>query len=156
MSTAPLRTHRGPLIGALVRMLHQSNTERLARWLAGSRYRDLQPAHAAAIQPLWQAPEGLRITALAGRARVTKQSMSALIDHLEACGYVERVADPDDARATLVRLTGRGRAYGRAVREFGRDLEADWARRVGARRMAELCATLELLEESLREGEPAP
>jgi DNA-binding MarR family transcriptional regulator len=79
--------------------------------------------------------------------------MSALIDHLEARGYVERVTDPDDARATRVRRTVRGRAYARAVRAFGREMEKDWARRVGAKRMEELRATLTLLNESLRSDE---
>jgi DNA-binding MarR family transcriptional regulator len=137
------------LLGALLRIVHQASAERHASWLAGSAFSDLQPAHSAAIQPLWQMPEGTRLTALARLARITKQSMSALVDHLEARGYVERVRDPEDARATLVRLTARGRAYGRAVRAFARSVEEDWARRIGAQRVEELRGALELLRESL-------
>src|SRR5512146_435680 len=127
MSSA--NTDRNPLLGALLRVATQAATERFSAWLAASGYRDLQPAHSAAIQPLWEMPAGARITTLARSARITKQSMSALVDHLEATGYVERVEDPDDARATRVRLTARGRAYGKAVRAFGRMLEAEWAER---------------------------
>ena len=90
---------------------------------------------------------------LARAARITKQSMSALVDHLEKAGYVERVEDPHDARASLVRLTSRGRAFGRAVRTFVHGVEADWAERVGARRMEELRAALELLRASLLASE---
>jgi DNA-binding MarR family transcriptional regulator len=90
-------------------------------------------------------PEGARITTLARAARITKQSMSALVAELESAGYVERVEDPDDARAMRVRLTAQGRAYGRAVRAFSRQIEAEWAATVGAQRIADLCATLELV-----------
>ena len=71
--------------------------------------------------------------------------MSALIADLEAAGYVERVDDPDDARASRVRLTAHGRAYGRAVRAFARNIETEWAEQIGAQRVEELRATLQLL-----------
>jgi hypothetical protein len=44
-----------------------------------------------------------------------------------------------------VRLTARGRAYGKAVRAFALSVEADWSERIGAQRIEELRATLELL-----------
>jgi DNA-binding MarR family transcriptional regulator len=147
---------RGPLLGALLRLVTQASGEQLARWLASSGYGDLQPAHSAAIQPLWDLPDGARITTLARAARITKQSMHALVDHLEKRGYVERVPDPDDARAVRVRLTARGRAFARAVRGFSRQLEADWAARVGARRVEDLRATLDLLRRSFAADEAKP
>jgi DNA-binding MarR family transcriptional regulator len=90
-------------------------------------------------------PEGARLTQLARASRITKQSMSALVDDLEGWGYVERVADPDDARAIRVRLTAQGRSYAQAARAFARNVETDWAKRIGARRVAELRKTLEML-----------
>jgi DNA-binding MarR family transcriptional regulator len=149
MSSTTSKSNRGPLLGALLRIIYQANNEKLERWLATSGFDNIQPAHSAAIQPLWDAPEGARITTLARAARITKQSMSALVDQLESAGYVERVADPDDARATRVSLTARGRAFGRAVRAFGRSLEAEWAERIGTERVEELRATLELLRSSV-------
>src|SRR5262249_24550754 len=103
--------------------------------------------------PLWDLPEGSRLTTLARSARITKQSMSALVDHLEAAGYVERAPDPDDARASRVHLTARRRAFRRAIRAFVRGVEADWAERIGARRFEELRTALELLRRSLLAGE---
>jgi DNA-binding MarR family transcriptional regulator len=138
-------TNRGPLLGALLRLASQAMTERFNRWIESSEFEGIQPAHSAAIQPLWEAHDGARITALARASRITKQSMSALIADLEAAGYVERVDDPDDARASRVRLTTRGRAYGRAVRAFARGIEAEWAEQIGAQRVEELRATLQLL-----------
>jgi DNA-binding MarR family transcriptional regulator len=138
-------TNRGPLLGALLRLASQAMNERFNRWIESSEFAGIQPAHSAAIQPLWEAHDGARITALARASRITKQSMSALIADLEAAGYVERVDDPDDARASRVRLTAHGRAYGRAVRAFARSIESEWAEQIGAQRVEELRATLLLL-----------
>ena len=140
-----LKSDRGPMLGALLRVASQAMTERFNRWIESSGFAGIQPAHSAAIQPLWETTDGARITALARASRITKQSMSALIADLETAGYVERIDDPDDARATRVRLTPHGRAYGRAVRAFARNIEAEWAEQIGAQRVEELRATLELL-----------
>ena len=141
---------RRPTLGALFRLVHAALVQEYARWLAASPYRDVQPAHAAVIQPLWPSPQGARLTDLARTAGITKQSMGALVDSLAQAGYVERVADPDDRRAQRIRLTARGRAYARDVRRFGRELETRLAAPVGARRLEELRATLAQLLESLR------
>ena len=145
MSSPTSKLDQGPYLGALVRLAAQYMNERLTRWIAVSGFEGVQPAHSAAIQPLWDQPMGARITTLARASRITKQSMSALVSDLDAAGYVERVADPNDARATRVRLTARGRAYGRAVRAFSRSVEADWAERVGTQRIEELRSALEEL-----------
>ena len=138
-------TNRRPHLPALLRLASQAMTEQLTDWIAASGFAGVQPAHSAVFQPLWQLPEGARITTLARASRITKQSMSTLIADLEAAGYVERIEDPDDARATRVRLTARGRAYSKAVRGFALSIEADWAKHVGAQRIEELRATLDLL-----------
>ena len=53
--------------------------------------------------------DGTRVGVLAERAHVTKQAMAQLVAHLEEHGYLERVTDPGDRRAKLVRATERGR-----------------------------------------------
>jgi DNA-binding MarR family transcriptional regulator len=148
MSITDEKTGR-PHLGALIRLAAQFMNERFATWIADSGFKGVQPAHSAVIQPLWGAPQGMRSTALAQASRMTKQSMSALINDLEQGGYVERVDDPEDARASRVRLTARGRAYGRAVRTFARSIEAEWARHIGAQRVEELCTTLDMLRTSM-------
>ncbi len=145
MSSSASRSNTAPLLGALLRLASQFMSEKFSKWIATSGFKGVQPAHSAAIQPLWEQHEGARITELARSARMTKQSMSTLVSDLEAAGYVERVGDPKDARATRVRLTAQGRSYARAVRAFARSIETDWAQRIGSQRIEELCATLELL-----------
>src|SRR5512146_295596 len=116
MSSMSSKTDRGPLLGALLRIPNQALNERTTRWLSEAGHGDVQLAHLAVIQPLWDAPEGLRLTALARAGRITKQSMGALVEHLEHAGYVERVADPDDARAVRISLSAKGQKFGRAIR----------------------------------------
>ena len=50
----------------------------------------------------------LRLGELAERSRVSQPTMTKAIARLEPQGHVERVADPTDARATLLRVTPAG------------------------------------------------
>ncbi len=87
-------------------------------------------------------PEGSRVTDLAEQARVTKQSAAFLVEQLEAAGYVERVPDPSDGRARLVRLTSRAqRVVQAADAEVERAL-AEWADHVGEGRLRQMHQTL--------------
>ncbi|HEY2298026.1 MAG TPA: MarR family transcriptional regulator [Jatrophihabitans sp.] len=52
----------------------------------------------------------LRISDLAEREAVSQPGMTSLVNRLEAAGQAERVADPTDGRAALVRITDAGRA----------------------------------------------
>jgi DNA-binding MarR family transcriptional regulator len=69
--------------------------------------------------------------------RYSQPGLSRLVQRMEADGLVERRADPDDGRATVLQMTRAGRArfvradliYTDAVREhFGRHLEPAEAR----------------------------
>jgi MarR family protein len=67
-----------------------------------------------------------RLTDLAAVARMTKQSVGALVDHFEAAGYVERVQDREDARVKAIRLTSRGRHAAQAIAGIGAQIETEW------------------------------
>ena len=134
----------------MFRLIHSAMAQEYARWLETTNYHDIHPAHAFVLQPLWQAPEGKRLTTLAAAANITKQSAGALVDSLVASGYVERVPDPEDARAIRIRLTAYGRRYTRDVRGFGHELEARLARQLGTSRIRNLRSTLDLLRKALQ------
>lgn len=51
-----------------------------------------------------------RVSELAVREGMTQPGATLLVNRLTEAGYAERVADPTDRRAVLVRITGRGRA----------------------------------------------
>ncbi|MCA9564962.1 MAG: MarR family transcriptional regulator [Myxococcales bacterium] len=53
--------------------------------------------------------EGIRLTKLADRMGVSKQAVQLLVDELEGMGVFERVPDPGDGRAKLIRWTDVGR-----------------------------------------------
>ena len=92
-------------------------------------------------------PEGTRLTVLAEAAQVTKQTAGFLVDQLEKAGYVERVPDPTDGRARLVRVTEKAQsAVPVANAEMAR-IEAEWEQHVGKRRMGQLREALEKLGE---------
>ena len=80
---------------------------------------------------------------------MTKQSMAQLVAHLEAHGYVERVPDPADGRAKLVRATARGREVFAVVRAFIADLDARLDERMGTARVEQLRALLEELDAAI-------
>jgi DNA-binding MarR family transcriptional regulator len=87
-------------------------------------------------------PDGDRTTELARKASMTKQSMGYLVDQLENAGYVERVIDPSDARAFIIRRTKVGWAYNRAAAEEVAQLQEEWARLLGPVKMKQLKALL--------------
>ena len=129
------------MLGALLRIPFQAVTARVAADLAASGFADLRPAHLSVFQHL--DPTGSRLTDLAARAQVTKQSMGALVDDLERWGYVERVADATDGRVRLIRRTERGWAVERAARASIRAFEEEWGRRIGPERMRQFRGVLE-------------
>jgi len=91
--------------------------------------------------------EGIRVTDLAEQAGVTKQTAGALVDDLEANGYVTRKPDPADARARLVVLTDRGETLcATAAAEIAK-VEAEWRAHLGAKAYNELRAALVSLRE---------
>ena len=92
---------------------------------------------------------GTRIGVLADRAGVTRQAMSQLVDELERKGYVARAPDPEDRRAKLVQLTDRGWDCIRCGQSHIRDIEREYAARLGRARFDHL---VELLDDLQPEG----
>ena len=131
----------GFLLGALLLIPAETLTKRVFEGFAAAGFPELRPAHIPVFQLL--KPNGDRITDLAARARTTKQAMGYLVAHLEACGYVERVPDPSDGRAQLVRRTQRGWEVNRAARRLVKEVQDDWAVQMGAARMQQLLLLLQ-------------
>ena len=104
---------------------------------------EIRPSHGCVFGGVER--EGSRLTDLAERARLTKQSVGEIVSNLEGLGYVERIPDPDDKRAKLVRLTPQGEEVQRAAREIFAQIETEWGKRIGKQKVAQLRATLEEL-----------
>jgi len=69
----------------------------------------LSLAKLMALRALSEAGESLPLGQLADRLACVKSNITQLVDRLEADGFVERQADPNDRRTRLAALTAPGR-----------------------------------------------
>jgi DNA-binding MarR family transcriptional regulator len=124
----------------------------LARSLALG-HTGLRPAHARLMVFLgW---EGSRTSEMARALDVSKNAVGQLVSELEELGYVERVPDPRDGRAKIVRYTAQGVEMMADALVIGGQLNAEIAGVIGAQRLAELSSTLADICRLLKLG-PAP
>jgi DNA-binding MarR family transcriptional regulator len=134
-------------LAILLREPFRTMSEQLVQRLAERGHPDVRFAHGNVFQFLDD--DGTHVSLLAERAQVSKQAMAQLVAHLEAHGYVERVADPDDRRAKLVRATDRGRDVYAVAREFVAEVEARLTERVGEAKLRRLRALLAEVDAAL-------
>jgi len=92
-------------------------------------------------------PAGSRLTELAEAAQLTKQTVGSIVDQLELAGYVQRVVDPDDARARLVVITDRGKELIELSIPVVGEIERAWEAYLGAARFQQLRKSLQALGE---------
>ena len=133
---------RPPMIALLNAAFDEFRAE-LSKRVQAAGYADIRPGHGCVFGTI--DPEGSRLTDLAERANMTKQSVGEAASDLEARGYVERVPDPEDGRAKIIRLTDRGREAQAIGRGLIDDLEREWAERYGDERVAALREALEAI-----------
>lgn len=88
---------------------------------------------------------GTRATDLAKRMGVTKQAVGQLLDEIEVLGVIERVPDPADRRARLVRFTEKGRAGLLVGLGVLAGIERELVEQVGAEAIARLKEDLAVL-----------
>jgi len=117
------------------------------------RGHELRPSTAQVIPNL--PPDGLRMSELAARLRLTLQRAGQLVGELEEVGYLERVPDPSDGRAKRVIFTRRGRTLIRDIDEITRATTEHFASQVGKDRFKLLCELLEELDVAIN-GLDAP
>ena len=119
----------------------------------------LQAVHAAGFDDIRESwiqllrhsePDGVRSSVLAERLGVTRQAAGQLVNELESHGYLERLPDPTDGRAKLVRMTDRGLAAWATGLEALAALQRDLADELGSTTLSSLnthgAALLDALE----------
>ena len=130
----PLRPEENPSaeerVVTLISLLRRTNhrmVDEITERLEESGFPDSPPS----FHPIFENidPEGTRLTVLASRAGLTHQSVGEVVVELERRGYVERIRDPSDGRARLVRLTDDGRALVRAAIQHIGAIEQEWTSR---------------------------
>jgi DNA-binding MarR family transcriptional regulator len=128
---------------SVARQLRQVNREALAPW-------DVTPSQFRAVDTLVRHGP-LRLSELSELLRIAPRSATEVVDALAERGLAERLPDPHDRRATLVRLTERGTELATAIRA-ARDAGTEgYFDRLSAADRAELTRILR----ALRAAEPA-
>ena len=93
--------------------------------IAAAGFGDVRPGHGCVFGTI--EPEGSRLTDLAERARMTKQTVGRSDDRPRAAGLRRARPDPRDGRAKIIRLTARGRE----AQSVGRKLIEETETRLG-------------------------
>ncbi|MGF1465057.1 MAG: MarR family winged helix-turn-helix transcriptional regulator [Sandaracinaceae bacterium] len=153
LSTAALLRFRRGHLGRLLREVSRDFSLRLDARLAALGHRGVKPAHTQVFTALPLA--GARLTELADRVGITKQSMGVLVRELVRLGYLERQPDPRDGRASVIRFSPRGVALLEDAVAATRTVEAEYATAIGEARVAELRGALADLVEALGLDVPA-
>jgi DNA-binding MarR family transcriptional regulator len=97
-------------LGFLLAKAMQRWNELLVERFITEGYGDIRPSYGSVLLPLYEG-DGLRMGELAHRSGLSKQTMTELVRRLERDALIERRPDPNDARASLVFLTPRSRAF---------------------------------------------
>ena len=108
----------------------------------------LQPAHQAVLTHL--RVSGARLTELARRASMSKQAMGQLVDEVERLGYVERISDPADGRAKIVRFTRAGLELIKDGTDIAAAIQREYAKLIGKKKLDLLRGILEELHSKTR------
>ncbi|WP_461466071.1 MarR family winged helix-turn-helix transcriptional regulator [Melaminivora sp.] len=135
-SDAWRQTHLGRLLGHALRRFDARVLQLMAQdvqvplALSNLAARDqISAAHIHITRHLSLA--GDRLTVLAQRAGMAKQSMADLVDQCEAWGLVQRQPDPLDARARILRFTALGQEWLEAFQRAVTQAEAEFRAEVG-------------------------
>jgi DNA-binding MarR family transcriptional regulator len=137
-----------PLIGLLLRLLHQHYSEDIHTALREAGFGDIRPTHANVFP--FVPPDGITVSELAELAGVRKQTMAEAVDQLERMGYVERRPNPGDRRSRLVFLTERGASVKPVTHATAAGVEEHWAELTSPEELEALRAALLHLLTELR------
>jgi DNA-binding MarR family transcriptional regulator len=131
-------------IGFLLAKASQHWNELLYERFVAAGFPDVRPSYGSILVPLFE-EDGLRMSELAARARLSKQTMTTMVRLLERDGLVERRADSSDGRASLVFLTERGRSFRPVAEETLAKLDRLVVRTLTARGRDDVQAALRVL-----------
>jgi DNA-binding MarR family transcriptional regulator len=125
-----------PLIGALLRVPFETVRDRMLAGLHERGFTDLVAAHLDVFQ--YPGPENQRPLQLAAQTSMSKQALNYLLGQLQQLGYLTRETDDHDQRSKRIRLTSKGHAAIKAIREIVQDVEQEWEQKLGPRKFAQL------------------
>jgi DNA-binding MarR family transcriptional regulator len=95
---------------------------------------------------------GSRLTELADNAGLTKQAVGEAVAELEQLGYTERIPDPTDRRAKIIKLTPLGLEACLTGRSLFAEIEREWAEEFGHDLVAALREAAEKISAAERQA----
>jgi DNA-binding MarR family transcriptional regulator len=143
---------RTPSTATLLLQAFQRLVDELVADLHQAGYIDIRSAHSRVFEHL--PAKGARVARMAQEAQMTQQSMTELVEYLERRGYIERLPDPSDGRAKLVRLTRSGKKLSAKGDEIMDRIDAGWEARLGKRRLRDMRSALRDVLESYSRQKP--
>src|SRR3954447_610212 len=129
MTTEPLIPQRRP-IAALLNEVKMAAVRRLFERLREEGFEHVREGHGCVFGFI-DVENGSRLTELAESAGLTKQAVGEAVAELEELGYAERLPDPTDKRAKIIKLTPRGVDACLSGRRLFSEIEREWADEVG-------------------------
>ena len=123
------KNQAGADLGILVLVGYQGFVRQLHDDMTTHGYDDLGRSDGIVMRVLHGSAR--TVSELSGLLEITPQGTAQIVEDMERRGYVVRRPSPDDARARLVELSGRGRAAIAAARAFHRSFETRMRRRHG-------------------------
>jgi DNA-binding MarR family transcriptional regulator len=111
-------------LGFLLAKASQRWNELLYDKFVAAGFPEVRPSYGSLLIPLYE-EDGLRMGEIAGRARLSKQTITTMVRLAERDGLVDRRPDPDDGRASRIYLTARARSFRRVAEDALTAL--DWA-----------------------------
>ncbi len=130
-------------IGILLALAYQEFVRELRETHERLGYDDLGRSDGVVFRALVGRP--MTTSDLAVRLGITKQGAAQIVEDMERRGYLERRPDPDDRRARLLFLSGKGQQALAAARRFHRTYERRLVKAYGEVAVATLRSLLEAM-----------
>ena len=128
---------------------------RLTRWATRHASFDVPFAQARLLALLDELGPA-RVSALAQADNSSQPTMTAQLKRVEAAGWVQRVADPEDARASLVSLSPHGRAALAEVRRARLAVLSPALERLDGPAKERVAVAVEVINELLEAASQSP
>lgn len=153
MDSAHLTATRQHNIGIMLVSLIEAYEASLREAYARAGFGDVRRSHGYVLRYLEQS--GSRITDVARRAGITKQTAGKIVQDLERLGYVEVGQVPGDNRVRLVQFSAHGRELVEISKTLVAQIHERYAARAGRETLARFDAALELFIQRLAPAIPA-
>jgi DNA-binding MarR family transcriptional regulator len=150
MATEPLIPARRP-IPALLNEVKVAAVRKLFERLQQEGFEHVREGHGCVFGFI-DIENGSRLTEMAERAGLTKQAVGEAATELERLGYAERLPDPTDKRAKIIKLTPSGVEACLTGRRIFAEIEREWAEEFGEDLIAQFREAAERISTAEREA----